>query len=212
MTSNQTEPSELTVACHVRAPLVLEPVDSKVETLRQCERDGRIGSLVLRSWPEEVDYTDDSSYQEVVDRFEEFERWADRRGATVRPPFRTRTSTSLVTDEQKELLVTPTICLSLYDDDRLVGVFPHNEGDTTYTVPDAIAALRTGRIPRPIDDAVTGELEPDRRETDDTTDRAAPLECPDCGAERLNVQGIDACVACRWTDGSADVPAIQNVQ
>ena len=38
--------------------------------------------------------------------------------------------------------------------------------------------------------------------TADPTDTAAPANdsCPDCGAALANVQGIDACVGCRYTE------------
>lgn len=217
MTERTTQPEELTVSCHVRAPLLLDPVDAKIETLRSCEDEGEIDALVLRSWPEEVTLDADGPYQEAVERFEEFERWADRHGTSIRPPFRVRTSTSPASETEREVLVTPVMCLALYADDRLLGVFPHEDGETTHTVTDAIAALRTGTLPEPIRAtadrvADAGAGTPDRRdgtelggpELRDRSEtgeaRTVRTDCPECSAALLNVQGILACSACKWLD------------
>lgn len=179
-----TTDEPLTVACHVRAPMLLEPVDGHVETLRACESEGRIDSLLLRSWPEEVSLDDGSSYPEVVDVFERFERWADRHDVSVRPPFETRTARSLATGEETEMLVTPLLCLALYRGDDLVGVYPHTDGEESVAATEAIAALRTGELPPVL--GVRPQVAPSDR-------------CPECEAALHQGQGIYACPACRWT-------------
>jgi hypothetical protein len=65
-----TEPREVTIACYVRAPMLLEPVDAHVETLRACEREGIVDGLLLRSWPEQVRFDEASPDREVLERFE----------------------------------------------------------------------------------------------------------------------------------------------
>jgi len=121
MTDN---PTEITTVCYVRAPLLLEPVDAQVETLQACESEGAVDDLLLRSWPKEVALSEESPHQEVLENFERFAQWADERGVSVRPPFRKRTTTSQVTGTTRERLVTPLLCLELYADDELIGVFP----------------------------------------------------------------------------------------
>jgi len=177
--------TETTVACHVRAPMLLEPIDSQIETLRACESESVVDSLVLRSWPDRVALSDDSQFREAVDVFRRFERWADRRGVSVRPPFEMRTSSSTITDTEKEVLVTPLIAVAVYRDDRLVGVYPHSEGEETYTAADAIATLRTGDVPTPLG----ASPRPDATATDD---------CPDCGSGLVDGQGLFGCVDCEW--------------
>lgn len=147
MTTQFLSPSDLTAACHVRTALVLEPIDAKIETLRACDADGDVDELVVRSWPAEVGLDADGPYHEVIDRFRAFERWADDHDVSVRPPFAIREKTMHATDDAREVLVTPTFCLALYRADRLVGVYPHSDGDDTVTATDAIAALRTGELP-----------------------------------------------------------------
>lgn len=187
MSTNQgetIESSAVTVACYVRAPMLLEPVDAHVETLRACETDGTVDGLLLRSWPEKVRLGEESPDREVLERFEEFERWADRRGVSVRPPFEVRGRTSSATGEFSERLVTPLIAVALYDGSRLVGVYPHSADGETYTVEDAIATVRTGELPTPLS-AETG-----RSNVADA--------CPDCDAELVTGQGLFACTDCGW--------------
>lgn len=189
--------TELTVVCHVRAPLLLEPVDRQVETLRACDDEGAVDDLLLRSWPKEIALTDDSPYQEALESFERFEAWADRRGVAIRPPFTEHTTTSQVTGETTELLVMPLLCLEVYDDGELVGVFPHTDEATgeTYTTDEAIAQLRTGEIPTPLG----GEPE-----TATPIESDSANDCPDCGAGLIDGQGLYACGDCGWVGTVSD--------
>ncbi len=185
-----TETATLTAVCHVRAPLLLEPVDEQIETLQACEDEGAVDDLLLRSWPKEVALSEESPYQEVIEQFERFEAWADERGVSVRPPFRERSTTSQVTGKTRERLVTPLLCLEIYAEDELLGVFPHtNEAtDETYTTDDAIATLRTGEVPTPLG-------APDEADADESS---TPNTCPDCGGALIDGQGLFACGDCDW--------------
>lgn len=176
---------DLTVSCHVRAPMLLEPVDTHVETLRACAADGQIGDLVLRSWPEQVTRSTESPDRDVLERFASFRSWADRADVTVQPPFETRTRTSMVSGAETDLLVLPLICLALYDDaGGLVGVYPHSADGETYTVEDAIAGLQTGEVPVPL------SATPTRVERGDL--------CPECKGLLVNGQGLYSCPDCAW--------------
>ncbi|MFD1564940.1 HTH domain-containing protein [Haloarchaeobius amylolyticus] len=184
-----TDTAALTAVCHVRAPLLLEPIDEQIETLQACESEGAIDELLLRSWPQEVALTEESPYQEVIDNYERFAQWADERGVSVRPPFRERSTTSQVTGKTRERLVTPLLCLEVYADDELIGVFPHTDERTeeTYTTDEAIATLRTGEVPEPLGSVTT-----------DTRASATSNTCPDCGGSLVDGQGLFACSDCGW--------------
>lgn len=186
-----TRTTEITAVCHVRAPLLLEPVDRQIETLRACESEGAVDDLLLRSWPKEVSLDDDTPYQEALESYERFAEWADRRDVSIRPPFRERTTTNQISGETSDLLVMPMLCLELYADDELVGVFPHTDeaADETYTTDEAIAALRTGEVPTPLGDEPDAEAETTTSSADD---------CPDCGGSLVDGQGLFACPDCGW--------------
>ncbi|AGN00659.1 hypothetical protein L593_03540 [Salinarchaeum sp. Harcht-Bsk1] len=219
--STEPAPTDLTIACHVRPTLVLEPIDAKIETLRQCERDGTIDSLLLRSWPGEVAMLEDTPHPEVLDQYDRFTDWADRADVSIHPPFQTRETTSIASERTIDRLVTPTICLAVYDRDRLVGVFPHSDGETTYTVPEAIASLRTGELPeallrrggvaerttpRPATAPPSGDLPSWNRPTM-AAGESRPA-CPDCGDDLTNVQGILDCDGCEWIGADRTIPLV----
>ncbi|WP_121742990.1 HTH domain-containing protein [Natronorubrum halophilum] len=185
----------ITTVCHVRAPLLLEPVDRQIETLRACETEGAIDELLLRSWPKEVSLTDNSPYQEALESFDRFEQWAEERGVSIRPPFRERATTSQISGETNDLLVMPLLCLEVYADDELIGVFPHTdeELEETHTTDEAIASLRTGELPTPL--GAAGETETRSEPTTGVVDAGV---CPDCDGSLIDGQGLFACPDCGW--------------
>lgn len=215
MSESPPDPSQLSTVCHVRAPLLLEPVDAKVETLRRCEEDGTVGDLAVRSWPAEVAVDRDGPYAEVVDRYDEFVDWADDNGVSVEPAFRLRTATSLVEDGSRRVLVTPVLSLALYLEDRLLAVYPHTDGETTVGAPDAVASLRTGELPpvprKALAEATArdlatpeyreaGSADGDGRSVAEGRAASTPRTCPGCTGTLVNVQGLLSCPACGWSD------------
>jgi len=177
---------DTTVVCHVRAPLLLEPIDRQIQTLQACEDESTVDDLLIRSWPKEVSLSESTPHHEVLETYDRFTRWADARGVSVEPPFRTRTSSSQITGTTTELLVTPLCALEVYADDELVGVFPHSAGEETYTTEDVIATLRLGELPTPL-----GETQP--------AVRTSRTDCPECGGQLVDGQGLFACTDCDWT-------------
>lgn len=177
--------TETTIVCHARTPLVLDPVEERIERARACERTDLLDRVVVRSWPDTVRFDDDGPHREVLDEFGRFEEWARRRGVSIRPPFETRTRTSIVEDDDVEVLVTPVLCLAVYRDERLVAVFPHSDGEVTYTVEDALDRIEAEELPRPLEAAPPAV--------------SSPKACPDCGGELLNGQGLFICPDCAWT-------------
>ncbi|MDZ7730542.1 MAG: HTH domain-containing protein [Natrialbaceae archaeon] len=113
-----------------------------------------------------------------------------------------RTTTSLASDSEWEVLTTPVLCLAMYAGSQLLGVFPHTDGDTTYSAADAIGSLRTGELPpmlEPPNEPLT-----DGTAVADRTDRSL---CPDCGSGLVNVQGLLTCTDCTWIETVEPQPA-----
>lgn len=181
--------TETTVVCHARTPLVFDPVEERIERARDLEDGDLVDTVVLRSWPETVRFDDDSPHREVVEEFERFDEWAARRGVSVRPPFETRTRTSMVEDGGVDVLVTPVLCLAVYREERLVSVFPHSDGETTYSVERALDRLEADQLPRPL------------RASADVPDAKT---CPECDAALVNGQGLFVCPDCEWSGTLAD--------
>jgi len=135
-----------------------------LERLRTLHRRGRIDAIRTWTWPDEVSRVETDADADAVEVFERFERWADRNGASIRPPFRLATRHSTITDETREVLVTPELCLAVRNGDTLVGVFPCSDGGTHYGVDEALDRLAAGTLPGPVGDsspAVPGGAEGD---------------------------------------------------
>lgn len=177
--------AETTLVCHARTPLVLDPVEERVERARNCEGNGLVDAVMVRSWPDAVRLDPDGQRDEVVAEYERFTRWAERRGVGVEPPFETRTRSSIVEDDGVDVLVTPILCLAVYRDERLVGVYPHADREETYPVDRALERLEAGELPRPLGRSGGEE--------------AAARRCPDCDEPLLNGQGVFVCTDCAWT-------------
>lgn len=174
--------SELRVEAYVRSAQLLAPIDAKIDTLRTLESDGLLSDLTVYAWPEKVALSERTPYSDALEAFERMEAWADEHGASIRPPFAVRTTTSSITGERRTTLRTPVMCLLVYADDRLANVFPHSLDGEHYSVTDAIAFLRTGQL-----DVLTATR---------TTSHRPPDRCPSCDRWLTNVQGIGVCHDC----------------
>lgn len=194
MRSDESSEPELFVQCYARPALVLEPIDSKIRTLQQLSKEDTIAGLDLRYWPCEVQWSE-TVESEPLRAYRRFSEWADACAVDVHPPFRRRHSQTLADTSGSHMLVTPVMALALYDEGRLVGVFPHRDEAVHRSVADAIAALRTGHIGEllaslPTPSEPIRPVSPQIREQD-------TLECPDCSGSLLNVQGILTCTNCK---------------
>lgn len=178
-----------TVVCHARTPLVFDPIEERIERARALEESGLVDDVVVRSWPDTVRLDDDGPHREVVEEFRRFDDWADHRGVTVRPPFETRTRASMVEADGVDVLVTPVLCLAVYREGRLVSVFPHSDGETTYSVERALDRLEADQLPRPLH--ASADV-PDAR------------TCPDCDGALVNGQGLFVCPDCAWSGTLSD--------
>ena len=212
----QNAKQDLTVQVYVRPELLLEPVDSKIETLQTLEAEGVIDGLVLHYWPSKVELSADPPHSEAIDAYERFEMWADANDVEISPPFSVRTRSSEITGEERTVLSTPVVCLAIYEAGRLVGVYPHSDGDRTRSVGEAIAAIRTGQLPakRPEPTAPAREptaparepTAPARGGTNEASEPGALTDSPtgenqcsgpDCDGLLANVQGVLVCCECR---------------
>lgn len=136
----------LTIRAYVRPSLLFDPVDGKIARLQALEAAGGVNEVTVEAWPETVPLGSEPTFPEVIETFERFDEWAKAAGASIRPPFTVRTTTSEFTGETKRLLHTPVICLALDVNGRLASVVPRSEGDTNRSVTDALAALGTGEV------------------------------------------------------------------
>jgi len=107
--------------------------------LEQLAREGAVTRLDRSTWPTRTPVEDPRP--DVRDAYLSFESFADATGVGLAPFFQTRECFTPEYGGWTEWLVLPGICLAVYEDDRLVSVSPHTDGEETRTVQDALDVL-----------------------------------------------------------------------
>ena len=172
------------VTAYVRPPLLLEPMDKKLETLRVLAEEAVIDSLTTEQWPGTVPLSTETIHSETLEVFYRFEQWAEVNEVSVCPPFAIQTTTSELRGETYRVLRTPAMCLEIVSDGDLSCVFPHVQGGNEYSVTTALAAIRAN------------SLLTDPRQTDTELERYDC--CPRCEGKLVYVQGVVVCHDCVW--------------
>lgn len=126
-----------------------DPRRSILARLRELDAAGLVDEVSVRVWGKQVDASDgwpEETSPPVRDRVAEFRTWAERNGHSLEPAFHRCDGSTMVSDERTEVIRLPLVCLAIYDDDRLVGVFPCSTGEGTETVGDCLRRLETGEF------------------------------------------------------------------
>jgi hypothetical protein len=118
---------------------VCGPRTDVIDRLGRFASAGTVSDYTVRTWPDEVALSEHTRHSRVVETYRQFRDWADDAGASITPPFDRRTVTSLV-GRTEEVLTLPVICLAVYDDDGLCGVYPCDDDEETWTVTDYLDA------------------------------------------------------------------------
>ena len=134
--------ADLRVDLYVRRP-VCGPRTTVIDRLSALRTTGELADFSVTTWPDEIVLTGDDRQDELLGTIEGFEDWAADHGLSLRPPFETRTVSSLVGDSE-DVLTTPMLLAAAYDDGDLVGVYPCTDGTETWTVAAFLDALEAG--------------------------------------------------------------------
>lgn len=127
-------------------------------------------AVEVNTWPEKVSLNAAGQIgREFVEAFRTFDAWAEEHDVDICPPFVVREQHSSITQERDEVLVTPTLCLSLWDDAELAGVYPCSHGDRVTSVEDLLAFLQDDVAGESADDDATEPAE--RPSSDDDEPR-----------------------------------------
>jgi len=119
---------------------VCGPRTTIIDRLSALRTAGAIDDFSVKTWPEEIALTGTNQECDRLETIERFEQWATDHGLGLRPPFETRTSSLLVGDSE-EVLLTPMLLLAVYEDGKLVGVYPCTDGEYTWTVTEFLDGL-----------------------------------------------------------------------
>jgi hypothetical protein len=114
---------------------VCGPRTSVIDRLSSLAATEVIGSFRVETWPDELAVSEHTEHSQVVERYKEFLLWADDHDCSITPPFERRTVSPLI-GESRDVLTLPIMCLAVYEDDDLAGVYPHTSDGRTTSVVD----------------------------------------------------------------------------
>jgi hypothetical protein len=134
--------------------------EAVIDRLTALEREDLIDEFGVYIWGREIrpdgplegtDY-----HRLVLDSVREFEEWLRRHGASADHLFKRRGVDSEIIDETYTVISLPTMCLAVYDDGDLSGVYPYDDAEGTHTVRECLAELEA-TDPRVAVDGVASE-------------------------------------------------------
>lgn len=124
-----------------------------IETLTGLERDGHIDRFDVTVWGKEISpdgpLRGTEFHETVLDRVERFEEWAERNDISTEFTFTRRRLDSTITDGSYSVINLPVICVAVYDDDSLTGLYPCHDGGELHTVRDFFERLDVD-VERPV--------------------------------------------------------------
>lgn len=141
------ENHELRVHFYTRSymPNGAEDVQQQVlDHLADLEERGVLDDCECQVWGKRVCTSSQAPAgfgQEAIETVGQFRTWAEANGVSLLPFFDERTQHSKITGETHSEIVFPMMCMAVYRDDDLVGVYPHADDDSVRTVPDFLASL-----------------------------------------------------------------------
>jgi len=134
------------LAVYLRTPVATETEPRQNSVL------GRVDSLRQQSLVDEVEVTYWHRLSTGVDPretsdIEAMEQWAVENGCSLAPALDRHDRHSVVTGDDS-VVTLPVVCVACWEDDRLVGVYPHVGPSGHCTVADGLdrieAAIRSG--------------------------------------------------------------------
>ncbi len=112
---------------------VCGPRTEVIDRLSALAAREEIGGFSVETWPDELAISEHTEHGSVVEQFKEFLLWADEHDRSITPPFERRTVSPLI-GQSRDVLTLPIMCLAVYEDGDLRGVYPHSDGGETVSV------------------------------------------------------------------------------
>lgn len=131
-----------TVELWVRRP-VCGPRTTVIDRLGNLRASGLLEDFSVTTWPEEIVLTGRNRQEELLETIEGFEQWAADHGLSLRPPFETRTA-SLLVGGSEDVMTTPMMLATVFEEGELVGIYPCTDGTETYTISALLDELEAG--------------------------------------------------------------------
>lgn len=141
-----------TVKLFVRADPELGCEEQKqvvVDRLDDLETTGRIDDYEVNVWTKAIRVAGPlegtTYYRRVFGHFTEFQQWAVKESVALKSAFNVEVVDCEITDDSYRVLSLPSICLAVYEDGDLCGVYPHVDGDTTRTIRHCLETLEASK-------------------------------------------------------------------
>jgi len=113
------------------------------EEAKTLETTGVVDTVDVFEVPRKLPVADPDHPADARDIYNRLTKWARDEDVTLTPAFGTRTCYSRTDGNRDTNVVFPVMTLAVYEDDDLVAVYPHTDGDQYYTVFDGLDAVRT---------------------------------------------------------------------
>jgi hypothetical protein len=118
---------------------VCGPRTAVIDRLSTLAANGDIGGFRVETWPDEVGISEHTEHTRVIERYEAFRSWAEDNDRSITPPFEHRTVSPLI-GEGREVLTLPIMCLAVYENEQLRGVYPNAVDGRTISVTEYLDA------------------------------------------------------------------------
>lgn len=117
-------------------------LDEITDQLEAMDRAGEIERFSIEIWGDKIP----SDTQTAVGTslrgcIEMFERWCDSADTSISPFFESRPSGSVATDDTREMIVPPVVCLAEFHNETLQHVAPCVDDGTVCSVANRIETL-----------------------------------------------------------------------
>jgi len=116
-----------------------------LERLNKLETRGDIATYEVHIWAKEIRVAGPleatAYYQRVFNHFTAFQQWANEQSVMLNSAFNIQLVRCEITGETYRVLSLPSICVAVYENDELCGVYPHVDGNTVRTVSNCLNSL-----------------------------------------------------------------------
>lgn len=173
----------------LRSSVDQKKINRAVSRLDVLQSEGKIDGYEVYYAPNEInkELLDQPYLGEPLNRYSEILNWAEQKRVELSPYFSEQRIESEYTGEEKEIVKPPTMSLAVYRDEKLHSVFPHMKKGEERGVYDGIELLDEEKWVK-----VEEEIVIDGEKIESTEQS----ECPNCGGELINGQGITECNDC----------------
>ena len=122
-----------------------------LDRLDELEASARIDDYDVNVWTKAIRIAGPlertTYYRRVFNHFTAFQQWAVEESVALKSAFNVEAVDCEITGETYRVLSLPCLCLAVYEDGDLCGVYPHVDGETTRTIRHCLDELEASSRP-----------------------------------------------------------------